>query len=178
MIMKGSKDMLSNTMNFSAFLNGKIIRIHHHIGQILMNEVSLKLPHDICAMSLSPDKLFVVYSNIRHDGFHVFKDELQFNNVEAYDFSGKLVWRIKDIWENSKTLPNEKMREGTCFFYVIWHTGETLAANVPRVHSKWNVVKEEFKIEAEHEYLECHSIYDHMFIIDLTEKEIKVILRE
>ena len=164
---------MSNTMSFSAYINGNYISVSHHIGQLRINKVNFKFPHHICSMSLSPNKIFVVHSNIRlDDGFHTFDGGIQKNNIEAYDYSGNLVWRISDVWENSKTITEEMRQHGIYFCEVNWHTGKTLIDVSPKITDQWNSLKTEFEICPEHEYLECQSFYDPKFIIDLTKGEI------
>ncbi len=147
--------MLANTMSFSACINGTHLEVSHHMGQLYINGKQICFPHDICSMALSPDKLFVVCSNIRHDGFHVFRDDCPRHNVVAFDFAGNQVWSIQEVWERSF-----EKRQGIYFCHVSWYSGKTLTERCPCLQ-----LLPEGKEDGE--YLVCEAADGVRFFVDL-----------
>lgn len=169
--------MLSNTMTFSAIMDDNYLRISHHYGQLHINEITIDMPYDICSLSISKDKIYVVYSRIRHDGFYVIDSKVPLNNIVAYNFLGKCVWEIKDIWSESAVI-GEQMRLGVHFCGVEWHVGETYLKCFP-YHSTYNKISgRHFDVDRNHEYLVCHTMMGERYTLDLTIGEIVHIANE
>ena len=127
--------MMTNTMTFSAIINNNYLKISHHVGQLLINHVVIDMPFDICSLAVSNDKIYVVYSKIRHDGFYIMDSEIPLNNIVAYDFYGKCVWKIEDVWSKSAVV-KEKMKSGVHFCGVEWHNSESYLEYFPCSNSK------------------------------------------
>lgn len=164
-------------MTFSAMVNDNYLHISHHIGQIHINEITIDMPYDICSISISNDKIYVVFSKIRHDGFYLIDGDIPLNNIAAYDFSGNCVWEIKDIWATSKVI-SEQLRAGVHFCSVEWHTGETYLKHFPLYSAFNKIFDKHFEIDNSHEYLVCHTIMGERYTLDLTIKEIVHIANE
>ena len=155
-------------MHFSAYIHGKYIQISHHTGQLTIQGTTMHLPYPICSLSVTPDRVFVVYATIRGDGFPV-SENIPANNIEAFDFYGRSVWRMDDIWTK------REKREGIHFISAYWYTGETLSEKVRLFDDQvshgmlYRNPFEKTSVERDHEYLECHAMAGIIFYLDLTQ---------
>lgn len=163
--------MLSNTMSFSTIFNNNYLRISHHCGQLHINDVTIDMPFDICSLSISKNKIYVVYSHIRHDGFYVIDSDIPLNNIEAYDFSGDCVWNIASIWKAS-TLISKQMSSGVHFSKVEWYDGDTYLKYFPHYSSYNKIGKGDFIVFRDHEYLVGYTVMGECYTVDLTANEI------
>lgn len=163
--------MLSNTMSFSAIINNKYLRVSHHSGQLHINDVTINMPYDICSISVSNDKIYVVYSGVRHDGFYLINSDIPLNNIEAYDFSGNRVWSIENIWNISDVIPGP-MLPGVQFCEVEWYNGDNYLKcfQFSSAHNK--IADREFRVVSDHEYLAAYTVMGECYTLDLTTNEI------
>ena len=171
--------MLINIMTFSAIVNNNYLQISHHFGQLHINHVTIDMPFDICSLTVSNDKIYVVYSKIRHDGFYLIDSDIPLNNIVAYDFFGKCVWKIEDVWGKSAVV-KEQMKLGLPFCGVEWHTSESYIKYVPykSSYNKISASNKHFEVTSGHEYLVCHTIMGERYTLDLTVDEIVHIANE
>ena len=163
--------MLSNTMSFTAIVNNNYLSISHHCGQLHINDVTIDLAYDICSLSISKNKIYVVYSHIRHDGFYVIDSDIPLNNIVAYDFLGNCVWKIEDIWSVS-TVITKAMCSGLHFCNVKWYDGETYSKHLPHYLSHNKINGRTFEVVNNHEYLVAYTIMGECYTFDLTTSEI------
>ena len=158
-------------MSFTAIVNNNYLSISHHCGQLHINDVTIDMPYDICSLSISKNKIYVVYSHIRHDGFYVIDSDIPLNNIGAYDFLGNRVWKIEDIWSVSTVIAKE-MCSGLHFCNVKWYDGETYSKHLPHYLSYNKINGRAFEVVNNHEYLVAYTTMGECYTFDLTIGEI------
>lgn len=158
-------------MTFTAIVNNNYFRISHHSGQLHINEVTIDMPYDICSLSISKNKIYVVYSHIRHDGFHLIDSDIPLNNIAAYDFLGKYVWNIENIWRVSSVI-SKQMSSGVHFYKVEWYNSDAYLKYFPHFSSYNKIADRHFKVISDHEYLVGYTVMGECYTVDLTTSEI------